>query len=130
MIFEKDTVVLLLKGRYAGKKAVVVGEIHEDSGRQCVMIAGISKAPSQVSENMTDAQRKRRSDMGVFVKKMNIRHLMATRHKVESFFRKVSLPAEYTDIAQRRAAEKEVKKELQRIYTVNAQHWMFKKIPV
>merc|ERR1711975_170577 len=85
--FLKDgKIVVLLQGRYAGKKAVIL-KTNDDGGKErpyghCV-VAGVAKAPLPITKAMckpTPKMKKlvqRRSRVKTFVKIVNYTHLIA-----------------------------------------------------
>merc|ERR1712224_271706 len=94
MGFLKDgKIVVLLQGRYAGKKAVILKTDDEGSKERsyghCV-VAGVAKAPLPITKAMckeTPKMKKlvqRRSRIKTFVKIVNYTHVMPTRYSVEN----------------------------------------------
>merc|ERR1719460_446121 len=78
-------VVVLLAGRYAGKKAVVVKTYESGtSDRQFgnCLVAGIAKYPRKVTRSMKAARIKKRTAIKPFVKYVNFNHLMPTRYQL------------------------------------------------
>lgn len=79
MLFIPNMIVIPTSGKFAGKKAVVIKNIDE---RTC-LIAGVQKIPKK-SEDYLSKEEKRKNDRFLsFVKKINVRHLMATRYKAD-----------------------------------------------
>eukprot|EP01051_Picozoa_sp_SAG22_P018617 SAG22_NODE_3185_length_1868_cov_4.990390_1_plen_165_part_00 len=76
-------VVVLLQGRYAGKKAVIVRQYDEGHGDRhyghCV-VAGIAKAPLKLSKKMDKKKLENRSKLKAFLKIVNYNHIMPTRY--------------------------------------------------
>jgi large subunit ribosomal protein L27e len=74
--------VILLNGRYAGRKAVVV-KAHDQKTKKRpyghALIAGIAKYPRRVTKSMTKYTIMRRSTVKPFVKFINYNHVMPTR---------------------------------------------------
>ena len=76
-------VVIVLNGRYAGKKAVIVK--NYDSGDKdrkygYAVIAGVERAPLKVTKRMSAKTVTKRSKVRSFVKVVNYNHLMPTRY--------------------------------------------------
>lgn len=66
-------------GKFAGKKTVIVKNIDD---KYC-LVAGVQRLPKQ-SEDFCSKDEKRKNDRFLtFVKKYNIRHLLATRYKAD-----------------------------------------------
>merc|ERR1712137_1384779 len=79
-------VVLVLGGRYAGRKGIIVK--NHDEGTQerpyghC-LVAGIDKYPLKVTKPMGKKRVAKRSKVKTFVKVYNHNHLMPTRYSVD-----------------------------------------------
>jgi large subunit ribosomal protein L27e len=110
-------VVIVLAGRHAGRKAVVV-KTYEDGNSDdkrfshC-LVAGIERNPRKVTRAMSKKKvEKRARSMKPFVKYMNVRHVFPTRYTVDMDLKKV---VEETDLAD---PEKkvDVKKALKKLF--------------
>ena len=81
-------VVVLLAGRYAGKKAIVVRAYEEGNaeGRKFAhaLVAGIDRYPRRVTKSMKSnpGRIKKRTTIKPFVKHVNFNHLMPTRYQL------------------------------------------------
>lgn len=126
MLLKKEKVVLLSKGRYAGCKGVIVDDIEKGERYEYVTVIGLAKVPSPVTENMTERQKKRRESIRCFVKRMNIRHLMATKYTMENVFDKIEL-TDVTDMSEKVELLREAEKLFKAAYVNNPTHWVFKK---
>lgn len=75
-------VVILLNGRYAGKKGVIVKTFDDGiDGRKyghCI-VAGIAREPLKVKKCMSEKKVEKRSRVKPFLKMVNFNHLMPTR---------------------------------------------------
>lgn len=119
---KKGRVVILLAGRRAGKKAVVVKQIDDGKkGRKFghALVAGVETAPRSVSKKMTQKKIERRSRIKPFVKYVNYTHLLATRFVVkdEFDFKGVVTEEALEDPAQRKAMIKAVKAKFEQRYS-------------
>merc|ERR1712167_436977 len=90
-------VVIVLQGRYAGRKAVILKNSDENSDKtwpygHCV-IAGIDRAPLKVKSSMGPKTIKKRTSIKPFLKVVNHNHIMPTRYSLENF--DSSFKAEY-----------------------------------
>mmetsp|Transcript_7 Transcript_7/g.6 ORF Transcript_7/g.6 Transcript_7/m.6 type:complete len:133 (-) Transcript_7:1-399(-) len=78
-------VVVMLQGRYAGKKAIVV-KTYDDGSKSRpfghAMVAGIDRAPLKVTRKMSKKKITKRSKVKPFVKYVNYNHMMPTRYQV------------------------------------------------
>lgn len=75
-------VVLVLNGRYAGKKAVIVKNYDDGSSDKPyghALIAGVARYPLKVTKRMGKKRTAKRSKVKPFVKVVNYNHLMPTR---------------------------------------------------
>lgn len=75
-------VVLVLGGKYAGRKAIIVKNYDEatpDRGYGHALVAGLDKYPLKVTKPMGKKLVAKRSKIKTFVKVINYNHLMPTR---------------------------------------------------
>eukprot|EP00826_Nyctotherus_ovalis_P045427 TRINITY_DN5032_c0_g1_i13.p1 TRINITY_DN5032_c0_g1~~TRINITY_DN5032_c0_g1_i13.p1 ORF type:complete len:137 (-),score=59.41 TRINITY_DN5032_c0_g1_i13:81-491(-) len=77
-------VVVLLAGRHAGKKAVIVKQMDDGTkkGRRfphCI-VAGIARYPKKVTKRMGKKKIAKKSKVKPFVKHVNYSHIMPTRY--------------------------------------------------
>jgi large subunit ribosomal protein L27e len=76
-------VVIILGGRYAGKKAVILKLFYEGSSNRKfghALVAGISRSPRKVTKGMSETRVSRRIRIKPFVKYVNFNHFMPTRY--------------------------------------------------
>ena len=81
-IMKAGKVVVVLGGRYAGKKGLIVKTHDEGSNdRQYghALVAGIEKYPLKVTKKMGKKRVAKRTRVKTFVKVLNYNHLMPTR---------------------------------------------------
>jgi len=78
-------VVLLLAGRFAGKKAVVV-KSHDEGNKERkfghALVAGIERHPKKVTKKMSKKKISKRNNIKPFVKYVNLNHIMPTRFAI------------------------------------------------
>lgn len=116
-IIKSGKVVIVLAGRHAGKKAVVVKTIDDGSSSDrrfshC-LIAGIARGPRKVTRAMSKKKVESRSrTMKPFVKYVNVRHVFPTRYVVDMDLKKT---VDETDLgnADRKI---DIKKNLKKIF--------------
>ncbi|GFS03306.1 60S ribosomal protein L27 [Elysia marginata] len=75
-------VVLVLGGRFAGRKAVIVKNYDDGTPERPyghALVAGIDRYPRRVTRSMGKKKLKQRSKVKSFVKVYNFNHLMPTR---------------------------------------------------
>lgn len=79
-------VVILLQGRFAGKKAVIV-KSSEDGTKDRkfghVLVAGVERSPKKVTKRMGAKKIQKRTSVKPFVKYVNLNHIMPTRYSVK-----------------------------------------------
>lgn len=75
-------VVLVLAGRYAGKKAVIVKNYDDGSNDRPyghALLAGVARYPLKITKGMGKKLVKKRSRIKTFCKVTNYNHMMPTR---------------------------------------------------
>merc|ERR1712244_86571 len=90
-VMKSGKVVLVLGGRFAGKKAVIVKNYDDGTGEKPyghALVAGIDRYPRKVTRKMSKKKLKMRSKIKSFVKVLNYNHLMPTRYSVDIPFEK------------------------------------------
>ena len=94
---KKGRVVILLAGRRAGKKAIIVKQI--DEGRKNrkfghALVAGVERSPRKVTRRMSQKKIDRKMRVKPFVKFVNYTHMLATRFTVKDDFEFKSIVTE------------------------------------
>ncbi len=112
-------VVILLAGRRAGKKAVIVKQFDEGKKGKAfphALVAGVERAPMKVAKKMSKKKIARRSTLKPFVKIVNYNHILPTRFLVTGEFAKggnelktVVTEDKYSNKESRKNLKKEVK---------------------
>ena len=114
ILTESGKVVIVLAGRYAGKKAVVVKTFDEGSDDKQfshVLIAGIARGPRKVTRGMSKKKVEKRSrTMKPFVKYVNVRHVFPTRYVVDMDLKKAVDEADLVDDERKVDVKKGLKK--------------------
>merc|ERR1712137_859302 len=78
-------VVVLLNGRFAGRKAIVVKAFDEGSKARPfghALVAGVDKPPLKVTKAMSKKKIAKRIRVKPFVRYVNYNHMMPTRYQV------------------------------------------------
>ncbi|XP_013785667.1 60S ribosomal protein L27-like [Limulus polyphemus] len=81
-IMKSGKVVLVLNGKYAGRKAVIVKNNDEgtsDKPYGHAFVAGIDRYPRKVVRRMSKKRQKKYNKIKPFLKVFNYNHLMPTR---------------------------------------------------
>lgn len=81
-IMKPGKVVIVLSGRFAGRKAIIVKN-HDDGSNERhyghALVVGIDKYPLKVTKNMGKKRVRKRTRIKSFVRVLNYNHLMPTR---------------------------------------------------
>lgn len=106
--------VIVLAGRYAGKKAVVVKTFDEgnaDKRFSHCLIVGVARSPRKVTRSMSKEKVEKRSRcMKPFVKYVNVRHVFPTRYVVDLDLKKAVEGADLNKADQKIEVQKNLKK--------------------
>eukprot|EP00465_Bigelowiella_longifila_P013104 CAMPEP_0185262194 /NCGR_PEP_ID=MMETSP1359-20130426/10405_1 /TAXON_ID=552665 /ORGANISM="Bigelowiella longifila, Strain CCMP242" /LENGTH=143 /DNA_ID=CAMNT_0027849055 /DNA_START=169 /DNA_END=600 /DNA_ORIENTATION=+ len=109
-------IVILLQGRFAGKKAIIVKTFDGSRERQFghALVAGIERAPLKVTKGMSEKKVLKRSKCKPFVKFVNLRHVMPTRYQVDIDVKSVVKAADMGPDAK--TSRKDIKKGLKDLF--------------
>jgi len=126
-------VVIVLGGRFAGKKAVIVHTVNQGSNERRfghALVAGIERYPLKVTKSMNKRTLAKRSRIKPFVKAVNYNHLMPTRYALDlGDGVKSAVPMDAANNPTARVgARKQVKKLLQERYNSGKNKWFFTKL--
>ncbi|KAJ5084420.1 hypothetical protein NUU61_008999 [Penicillium alfredii] len=122
-------VAIITRGRYAGKKVVIVQP--SDTGSKAhpfsyAIVAGIERYPLKVTRGMGKKLVDRRSRIKPFIKVVNYNHLMPTRYTLElEGLKGVVSTDTFKEVSQREDAKKTIKKALEDRYTSGKNRWFF-----
>lgn len=131
-IMKPGKVVIILAGRYAGRKAVILKN-HDDGNSDKsyghAVVAGIERYPKPIYRKHNKEERKKRSRVKPFIKCFNYTHLMPTRYLVDiPFDKNVTARDVIKDKAKRKKARLEVKSKFQERYRTGKNKWFFSKL--
>eukprot|EP00035_Acanthoeca_spectabilis_P019640 m.429072 g.429072 ORF g.429072 m.429072 type:complete len:138 (-) comp16950_c0_seq1:38-451(-) len=126
-------VVIVLTGRYAGKKAVVLKTFDEGSTQRPfghALVAGVERTPLKVTKTMGKKLVAKRSRLKPFIKVVNYNHLMPTRYALDVDIDKKEVVTmnNLKDREKRWAAKKEVKSKFSAKYLEGGNPWFFAKL--
>ncbi|ORY75720.1 60S ribosomal protein L27-B [Protomyces lactucae-debilis] len=122
-------VAIVTRGRYAGKKVVIVQPV--DNGSKAhpfahALVAGVERYPLKVTRSMSAKRMAKRSKVKPFVKVINYNHLMPTRYALELESLKGVISADtFKEPSQREDAKKTIKKSFEERYTSGKNKWFF-----
>jgi large subunit ribosomal protein L27e len=119
-------VVILLSGRYAGRKAVILQNFDQGTdGRHYphAIVAGVDRYPLKVNKAMGTRKISKRSRVKPFIKAVNYSHIMPTRYSLNVEDLRDALPKETRshgnfEKGKRFPVRKQVKQLLEERYVV------------
>merc|ERR1712127_330596 len=85
-ILKRGRVVILLAGRRAGKKAVIIKQVDEGKKKRKfghALVVGIERTARKIASGMSKKKITKRASIKPFVKYVNNTHLLATRFIVK-----------------------------------------------
>nr|QBH73516.1 60S ribosomal protein L27e [Brunneria borealis] len=129
-IMKAGKVVLVLSGRYAGKKAIVMRNFDDgtsDKQYGHALVAGIDRYPRKVHKRMGKKKIHKRSKIKPFVKVLNYNHLMPTRYTVDLTLEKTSVK-DLKDPIKRKKARFQAKVKFEERYKSGKNKWFFQKL--
>ncbi|OQR71442.1 60S ribosomal protein L27-like [Tropilaelaps mercedesae] len=128
-IMKPGKVVLVLNGRYAGKKAVIIKQQDDGKPHSQALIAGIARYPRKIISRLSKKKMERRCKIKAFVKMVNYNHLMPTRYSVDVSFdtKKVNRDS-LSDPSKKFKARLEVKQKLEERFKQGLNRWFFQKL--
>ncbi|XXQ30553.1 KOW domain-containing protein [Plasmodiophora brassicae] len=129
-------VVIVLSGRYAGRKAVVVKTFDDGHAKRKfghALVVGIDKYPLKVTKAMSKNKVLKRSKVKPFIKYINYQHIMPTRYSVDMDVSTLASTASMENADTRKEARKAVKAKLEERYLKGSKpqsgmNWFFKKL--
>ncbi|THG98121.1 hypothetical protein EW026_g4020 [Hermanssonia centrifuga] len=128
-VYKPGKVAIVLSGRQAGKKVVVIKQLDEGTKERPyphAIVAGIERYPLKVTKRMGAKKLAKRSKVKPFIKVINYSHLFPTRYTLELEGLKGSVASEtFKEPSQREDAKKVVKKQLEERYTSGKNKWFF-----
>jgi len=131
-IMKTNKVVLVLSGRYAGRKAIVVKTFDDGSSDRPyahALVAGIDRYPRKVHKRMSKTKIHKRSKIKPFLKVVNYNHLMPTRYSVGDFVNdhKINIK-DLKDPMKKKKKSFQVRCKLEDRYKAGKNEWFFKKL--
>merc|ERR1711937_64599 len=131
-ILKEKKVVIVLSGRYAGKKAVIVKHFDEGDAQRPyghALVAGVERAPLKVTKRMSKKLVAKRSKVKPFLKLINYNHLMPTRYSLDVALDKEKITkACFKDPASKFAARRSAKAAFEERYKTGNNPWFFQKL--
>ncbi|KAF9607391.1 hypothetical protein IFM89_034624 [Coptis chinensis] len=126
--------VIVLQGRYAGRKAVILRSFDEgtrDRPYGHCLVAGISKYPKKVIRKDSAKKTAKKSRVKTFIKVVNYNHIMPTRYTLDVDLKDV-VGGTTSEIFQSKdkklTAAKEVKARFEERFKTGKNRWFFSKL--
>nr|ACO14886.1 60S ribosomal protein L27 [Caligus clemensi] len=131
-IMKSGKVVVVLSGRYAGRKAVIVRPTDEGNGEKPfghALVAGVDRYPRKVTKRMSKKKVEQRSKIKPFLKVLNYNHMMPTRYVVDIKFEKDAINKEVLkDPMKKKKAKQIVRNDFEDKYKGGSNKWFFQKL--
>ncbi|KAL6769325.1 RPL27 [Auxenochlorella protothecoides x Auxenochlorella symbiontica] len=124
-------VVILLTGRHAGKKAVIVKNFDDGASSRPyghALVLGLSKEPRKVTKKSSLKVQARRSSLKTFIKAVNYTHLMPTRYTLDLELKGVVSNEALENSTKRKEANKAAKALLEEKFKTGKNRWFFTKL--
>ncbi len=127
---EVGKIVILLNGRYAGHKAVIVKAVEGGTKERPyphLVVAGVDRAPLRVVRGMSKRTVAKRTRVKPFIKVVNMTHVMPTRFTMDIDLRGV-VNAASLEPARRRHTKRKVRTEFETRHRAGKNEWFFSKL--
>eukprot|EP00158_Paraphelidium_tribonemae_P004989 Partr_v1_DN27090_c1_g1_i2_m29136 putative 60S ribosomal protein L27 len=124
-------VVVILNGRYAGKKAVIVKNNDDGTEKRPyghAIVAGIEKYPLKITKSMGQKKVAKRSRVHPFVKAVNYNHIMPTRYSLDVDLKSTVTVDAVNDVSGRAEVKKKVREVFEDKYKTGKNKWFFEKL--
>ena len=128
---KQNRVVLLLNGRQAGHKAVIVKNYDEGTAARPyphAVVAGVETYPRPITKGMGKKKVAKRSKVKPFIKVVNYNHIMPTRYNLELDLKQVVSVESFKEPSQRLTSKKAIKKIFEERYNSGKNKWFFTKL--
>ncbi|WCJ37015.1 60S ribosomal protein L27 [Euphorbia peplus] len=123
--------VILLQGRYAGRKAVIVRNFDDgtrDRPYGHCLVAGIKKYPAKVIKKDSAKKTAKKSRVKAFMKVVNYNHIMPTRYTLDVDLKDVVSAESFVTKDKKVIASKEIKKRFEERFKTGKNRWFFSKL--
>merc|ERR1712188_305002 len=119
-----NKVVILLTGRYAGRKAVIVRNYDDGTSSRPyahALVVGLAKYPRKVTKSVSEK-------MKTFVKLVNYNHLMPTRYSLDVDLKSSITPDVIDNATKRKSARLQAKTAFEEKYKTGKSKWFLTKL--
>lgn len=125
-------IVIMLSGRYAGRKAIIMKPIDEGTSEKPfgqALVAGIARYPRRVVRRMNREKVKKNTRIKPFIKCINYNHILPTRYSLSD----VGLDQKYgtkdlRDPVKRKKAAFQMRLKFEDRYKQGKNKWFFQKL--
>ncbi|KAK0499903.1 60S ribosomal protein L27 [Armillaria luteobubalina] len=128
-VYKPGKVAIVLHGRQAGKKVVVIKQHDEGSKERPyphAIVAGVERYPRKVTRRMGQKKLATRSKVKPFIKVVNYSHLFPTRYALELDGLKGVVSSDtFKEPSQRQNSKKTIKKLFEDRYVSGKNKWFF-----
>jgi len=124
-------IVLVLSGRYAGRKAVIMKTYDEGTAERQyghALVAGIDRYPRKVTKRMSQEKLKKRSKIKPFLKVLNYNHLMPTRYSVQDVTVDKVSPKDLKDPMIKKKYRFQTRVKFEEKFKSGKNKWFFQKL--
>lgn len=124
-------VVIILQGKYAGKKAVIVKPFDEGTQTRKyphAIVAGIDRYPLKVTKGMGLKRVAKRTRVKPFIKAVNYNHIMPTRYSLDLDLKQVVTVDSVNEASARNKTKRAVKKLFEERHKSGSNKWFFTKL--
>ncbi|KAK3227317.1 hypothetical protein Dsin_007179 [Dipteronia sinensis] len=123
--------VILLQGRYAGRKAVIIKSFDDgtrDRAYGHCLVAGIKKYPNKVIRKDNTKKTAKKSRVKAFIKLVNYQHLMPTRYTLDVDLKDIVTTDSLQSKDKKVTSSKETKKRFEERFKTGKNRWFFTKL--
>ncbi|KAG8386607.1 hypothetical protein BUALT_Bualt03G0166000 [Buddleja alternifolia] len=123
--------VILLQGRFAGHKAVIVKNFDDgtrDRAYGHCLVAGVAKYPSKVIRKDSAKKQAKKSRVKAFIKVVNYNHIMPTRYTLDVDLKEVVSADALVSRDKKVTACKEIKGKFEERFKTGKNRWFFSKL--
>ncbi|EDW64656.1 large ribosomal subunit protein eL27 [Drosophila virilis] len=131
-IYKQGKIVIVLTGRYAGCKAIIVKT--SDDGKPenkplgHALVAGIDGCTRKLTRKMGKNYLKKRSKVKTFLKRLRYTHLMPTRYTAKDVSFEQLVARDLMDPALRRMCRLESRVKFESLYKKGKNKWFFQDV--
>ncbi|KAI8556589.1 hypothetical protein RHMOL_Rhmol05G0266000 [Rhododendron molle] len=123
--------VILLQGRFAGRKAMIVSPFDDgtrDRPNGHCLVAGVAQYPKKVIRKHSAKKTAKKSRVKAFVKLVNYNHIMPTRYTLDVDLKDVVSVDSLQSRDKKVTAAKEIKARFEERFKTGKNRWFFSKL--